>query len=232
MRFQILLICVFISVAQLSFSQIQETSNVQFFELMKARNASNPTEINGSEFLYTEWLPMKIIMEDGKTFDVNEARINIMGGSVDVMYKGREMELLTNFVQSVEVNNNGIAKKMTPIFRIKAKDLPEKGFVEVYGEGDDKVLVRHHKYLVKGDPNAKILGIDPRPKIMNIEDMYIIHQKTAYQYKSKKDLKKIYGNKYKKIETLIKNNKIDEKDPVQIGNLLDQISQEKMEEKQ
>ena len=213
-------------------AQIQETSNVQFYELMKSRNASNPAEVNGSEYLYPEWLPMKIVMEDGKTFDVNEARINIMGGSVDVMYKGREMELLTTYVHSVEVNNKGITKKMTPIFRMKVKDLPEKGFVEVFGEGDDKVLVRHHKYLVKGDPNAKILGIDPRPKIMNIEDMYVIHQKTAYQYKSKKDLKKIYGNKYKKIEILIKDNKIDEKDPIQLASLLDQISKEKMDEKQ
>ncbi|MBK8051692.1 MAG: hypothetical protein IPK35_00030 [Saprospiraceae bacterium] len=59
-------------------------------------------------------------------FDVAQARINILGGSIDVMHKGREMELLLTFIDKVEINHESRSKSMMPIFRVKAKELPEK----------------------------------------------------------------------------------------------------------
>lgn len=209
------------------FSQNGETNVIHFHELMKTRNASNNLELNGSEFLNPDWVPMKIFMDDGKTFDVPEARINILGGSVDILYKGREMELLTTFVDRVEVMHKGVLKSIMPIYKIKAKDLPEKGFVEVLGNGEDKVLVRYHKYIVKADPNSKILGLDVRPKVMDIEENFIIKNKIAYECKSKKDLKKIYKNKFKKMEELIDLNGINIKNPYSLASLLDMVKDDK-----
>ena len=209
------------------FGQNGETNVIHFYELMNSRSANKSLELNGSEFLQPDWLPMKVYMEDGKTFDVPQAKINILGGSVDIMYKGREMELLMTFVDRVEVTLNGVLKNIMPIYKIKAKDLPEKGFVEVLGNGEDKVLVRYHKYIAKADPNSKILGLDVRPKIMNIEETFIIKNKVAYECSSKKDLKKIYKNKYKKLEELIELNSIDIKNSISLASLLDMIKDDK-----
>ncbi len=216
--------CIFLISVQ---GQNGETNVIHFHELMNPRNAGKSLELNGSEFLSPEWLPMKVHMEDGKTFDVPQAKINILGGSIDILYKGREMELLTSFVDRVEITYKGVLKSIMPINKIKAKELPEKGFIEVLGNGEDKVLVRYHKYIVKADPNSKILGLDVRPKVMNVEETYIIKNKTAYKFKSKKDLKNIYKNKFKKLEELIEVNNIDVKNPISLATLLDMIKDDK-----
>lgn len=209
-----------------AYAQNGENNVIQFYEIMKTRDAGKPLELIGSEFLYDDWIPMKIYLEDGKVFDVPHARINIIGGSVDVMYKGREMELLLTFIDRVEVMHEGRVKSMMPIFRVKAKELPDKGFVEVVPAGDDQVLVRYHKYIVKADPNAKVLGLDPRPKVFNKIDTYVVRNKVAHEVSSKKDLKKIYKAKYKKMEQWIDAENIDIKNPIALADVIKKANSE------
>jgi hypothetical protein len=211
-------------ITSFAIAQNGENNTIQFYEIMKTRDAGNPLELNGSEFLYDEWMPMKIFMEDKREFEVPQARINVLGGSVDVMHKGREMEVLLTFIEKVEIKHEGRVKSMMPIFRVKAKELPEKGFVETIPAGQDMVLVRYHKYIVKADPNAKILGLDPRPKVFNKQDMYVVKNKIAYEVSSKKDLKKVYKNKYKKMEELIESENIEIKNPVALAELIKMVS--------
>ncbi|MBK8053021.1 MAG: hypothetical protein IPK35_07055 [Saprospiraceae bacterium] len=206
------------------FGQNGENNTIQFYEIMKSRDAGKPLELNGSEFLYDEWIPMKIFMEDGRVFDVAQARINILGGSIDVMHKGREMELLLTFIDKVEINHESRSKSMMPIFRVKAKELPEKGFVEVLNAGEDIVLVRYHKYIVKADPNAKILGLDPRPKVFNKQEIYVVKSKIAYEVSSKRILKKVYKNKSRKIDEIFDAENIDIKNPLALASLIARVN--------
>ncbi|MBK8051693.1 MAG: hypothetical protein IPK35_00035 [Saprospiraceae bacterium] len=60
--------------------------------------------------------------------------------------------------------------------------------------------------------------MDPRPKVFNKQEIYVVKSKIAYEVSSKKDLKKVYKNKSRKIDEIFDAENIDIKNPLALAS--------------
>jgi hypothetical protein len=184
-------------------SQNPESSNVQFYELMKARNSGTSEDIVGSPYLFKEWGEIKIYLKDSSHYKLTNANINIFTPSIDIVHNQLLKEIPLHFVDKVQITNKGVQKFYRPAVQYIKEGLKDKGFAEVHDLKNYTVLAHHFIVIQKPDPQAQILGTEKRTKYIHTTKLFILQKKALYPIKGKKDLKDVLKGKYQKAEELI-----------------------------
>lgn len=204
-------------------AQNPDSKDIHFYQLMNVRNTSAVDAFVGTEYLLDEWYPAEMILKTGAKANLNNAKLNLRSSNADALFLGEEKELLAVFFDEIILNIHGRQRKF---YSNKAKDIKgmtDSGFYEELGKGLDKVIVRHYAFIQKPDPQAKILGLETRHKIVKKTNTFILKDGKLNEIKSKKDLKAIYKTGYNKIEAMIKEYDIDIKNPESLARLLELV---------
>ena len=212
----------FCTVSLLS-AQAPDSKDIIFYQLMSVRGTSNTEAFIGSEYLFDEWYPAEMTLKSGAKANLNNVKINLRSSNVDALFLGEEKELLAVFFDEVIINAGGHQRKFYSNKAKEIKGMTDPGFYEEIGKAKDKVIVRHSSYIQKPDPQAKILGLETRHKIVKRSNTFILKDDKLYEIKSKKDIKNLYKSKSSKLDEIFENHRIDIKNPESLAYLIEHL---------
>jgi hypothetical protein len=204
-------------------AQTPDGKDIIFYQLMNVRGTSSTEAFIGSEYLFDEWFPAEMTLKSGAKANLNNVKINLRSSNVDAMFLGEEKELLAALFDEVILNTGGQQRKFYSHKAREIKGMTDPGFYEEIGKGKDKVIVRHSAYIQKPDPQAKILGLETRHKIVKRSHTFILKEDKLTEIKSKKDIKNLYKSKSSKLDEIFDNHKIDIKNPESLAYLIEQL---------
>lgn len=204
MKLTIIISIIILQVNTMTYGQNPESANVQFYELMKARNPASTDEIVGSPYLDKEWGDIKIFLKDSSHYKLSNSNINIFTPSIDIVHNQILKEIPLQFVDKVIKTKSEKEKIYKPALRFEKFGIKNKGFVEVSEIKDYSILTHHFITIQKPDPQAQILGTEKRTKYIHTKKLYVLQNKQLYPIHGKKDLKEILKGRYKAAEEIIK----------------------------
>lgn len=203
--------------------QNPESTNVQFYELMKARNPGTSDDIIGSPYLFKEWGEIRIFLKDSSNYKLPNSNINIYTPSIDVVHNQLLKEIPLQFIDKVQIKNNGTEKFFRPAVNYIKEGLKDKGFAEVHDLKNYTVLTHHFITIQKPDPQAQILGTEKRTKYIHTTKLYILQKKNLYPIRGKKDLKEVLKGKFPKAEEIINTLNLDVDKTEDLVTLLEKL---------
>lgn len=218
MKTLILVILIFAS----SFSNCQmrgATEYIDNYAKLMTKKAKGP-QLLGSLYVLDEWLPIEVMLKDGIA-KIDKAKLNLQTSNIDVLYKDEEKEILFKDYDYVNFPNKGIINKYIPAPKYKFEGQALSGFVEILGEGQEKVLINHYNYVRKANSDAKIIGGETDDKLIKKTDVYILRNKKLFEVKKKKDVLEYYKSRSSEVENYIKKEKLDVKNPLELVLLVD-----------
>ncbi len=218
MKTLILVILIFAS----SFSNCQmrgATEYIDNYAKLMTKKAKGP-QLLGSLYVLDEWLPIEVMLKDGIA-KIDKAKLNLQTSNIDVLYKDEEKEILFKDYDYVNFPNKGIINKYIPAPKYKFEGQALSGFVEILGEGQEKVLINHYNYVRKANNDAKIIGGETDDKLIKKTDVYILRNKKLFEVKKKKDVLEYYKSRSSEVENYIKKEKLDVKNPLELVLLVD-----------
>lgn len=205
-----------------SFSNCQmrgATEYIDNYAKLMTKKAKGP-QLLGSLYVLDEWLPIEVMLKDGIA-KIDKAKLNLQTSNLDVLYKDEEKEILFKDYDYVNFPNKGIINKYIPAPKYKFEGQALSGFVEILGEGQEKVLINHYNYVRKANNDAKIIGGETDDKLIKKTDVYILRNKKLFEVKKKKDVLEYYKSRSSEVENYIKKEKLDVKNPLELVLLVD-----------
>ncbi len=205
-----------------SFSNCQmrgATEYIDNYAKLMTKKAKGP-QLLGSLYVLDEWLPIEVMLKDGIA-KIDKAKLNLQTSNIDVLYKDEEKEILFKDYDYVNFPNKGIINKYIPAPKYKFEGQALSGFVEILGEGQEKVLINHYNYVRKANSDAKIIGGETDDKLIKKTDVYILRNKKLFEVKKKKDVLEYYKSRSSEVENYIKKEKLDVKNPLELVLLVD-----------
>lgn len=188
-----------------------------------AQKSKVATNVIGSEFLYEDWRPMDIQFKD-TTVRFDAVKLNLQNSSLEVLYQGEEKMIANVHFMNVKFSDGKREKKLMPGNRFRYEKQQLEGFVEVIGDGDEKVLVQHYIYVKPPNAQAHIVGGHTVNRLMKIENHYIFDGKSLTLIKKRKDLETYYRKKSKVLDQYLKEAKPDLKDPMQLYAVVEKMN--------
>jgi len=195
------------------------TEYIDNYAKLMTKKAKGP-QLLGSLYVLDEWLPIEVMLKDGIA-KIDKAKLNLQTSNIDVLYKDEEKEILFKDYDYVNFPNKGIINKYIPAPKYKFEGQALSGFVEILGEGQEKVLINHYNYVRKANSDAKIIGGETDDKLIKKTDVYILRNKKLFEVKKKKDVLEYYKSRSSEVENYIKKEKLDVKNPLELVLLVD-----------
>jgi hypothetical protein len=184
-----------------------------------SRKGASQVQRQGSETLYDDWKPMKILTKED-TIYFSAVKINLWNSFLEVLYEGEEKVVLPRNFNYVEAIIDGKTKRFYPGGNFKVDGAALPGYVEILGEGEEKVLINHYLAIKPPNPNAHIVGGLTEDKLIKTSDNYIQKGSQITPLRNKKELSAYFKNDKAKLKKLMAEQKLDIKDPYQLSQLL------------
>ena len=190
------------------------------FAHLVGKRSNNYHSVVGTPYLYDEWSKGKLlVMGDEASFD--EVKINVLENVLEVKIKGAEKVLESRYLTSFDLIGADLTSQhFVNGDRYKYEGRPLTGFVKETKVGEFTVLTRFKARWVKPDQTDKIVGGDPRDKIVHTKETYIMKGERLTPVKSKKDLLEILKKKEKKIKAFMKENRTNVKEESDLVEVL------------
>lgn len=201
-----------------------DSKDILFYQIMNARGTGESDIYLGSQYLYDEWYPAELILKNGNKVFLNNVKLNLFSSRVEVFILGEEKELLPDFLDEVHLNIGDTKKSFLSNRATDFKELNDPGFYEFKILGPSKVISRHSTYIQKPDPQAKILGLETKHKIVKRHSNFLLHGGKLTEIKSLKDIKKVFKGDENKIDIMAKEIKFDARDFNKIVQIIEKIS--------
>ncbi len=184
---------------------------------------TKPAGLTGPEFLSDEWMPAEL---KTKEFEValNAVKLNLYTANVEVLHEGEEKLIYPNDFQQIKLNEGGRARVFVPAQRYRIEGKMLDGFMEVIGEGDEMVLVQHYTGIKEPGPSANIVGGPTGNILVKGSKTYIYNRGKFTLVKNKKQFSKYFKSKSKKANSLMKEKKTDFKDPYQLYEIMQLVT--------
>ncbi|MBK7805314.1 MAG: hypothetical protein IPJ51_03290 [Saprospiraceae bacterium] len=190
------------------------TEYIDNYAKLMTKKAKGP-QLLGSVYVLDEWHSIEVMLKDGIA-KIDKAKLNLQTSNIDVLYKDEEKEILFKDYDYVNYSNKGIINKYIPAPKYKSEGQALSGFVEILGEGQEKVLINHYNYVRKANSDAKIIGGETDDKLIKKTDIYILKNKKLFEVKKKKDVLEYYKSRSSEVENYIKKEKLDVKNPLEL----------------
>lgn len=187
------------------------TEYIDNYAKLMTKRAKGP-QLIGSTYLYESWKPIEVKLKDGIA-KLENANLNLQTSNIDVVYNNEEKEILFKDFEYAVVSENGLDREYFPGPKYKFEGKPLPGFIEILGEGDEKILVNHFNYLRKANNDAKIVGGETNDRLIKKTEIYILNNKKLTLIKKKKDLTTYYKSRSAEVEALLKDENFEIKNP-------------------
>jgi hypothetical protein len=201
----------------------QLNSQLQFvnhYGKVPAKGKSN--SYSGSPYYSEEWNKGTVKIKY-QSFDFDEIKINLLDGSVEVLYQGEEKSLTSFAFDELQLKENGQVKKFISATKFKFEGQNLQGFAEIMGDIKTGVLVNHYVSIKEPHAQAHITGGFTENRLMKSQDIYIIDLGKLIAVKKKKDLEDYFEKKSKLLNDYFKNSKPDIKNPEDVYLLLQKL---------
>ena len=176
------------------------------------KRGNNYNGIVGTPYLNEGWSKGHLVVM-GSEASFDEVKVNVLENVLEVRLKGAEKVLESRYLTSFDlIGTDMTTQHFVNGDHFKYEGKPLTGFVKETKVGEFSVLTRYKARWVKPDQTDKIVGGDPRDKIVQSKETYISKGDKMYQLKSKKDLQEILKRKEKKIKAFMKENKTNVKE--------------------
>jgi acylphosphatase len=219
MNFKILL---FSTLAIPMFSQTydQLNSQLQFVtHYGKVSSKGKSNKYSGSPYYDDDWNFGTVKIKD-KSFDFEAVKINLLDGSIEVLYQGEEKSLTSFAFDELQLRENGSIKKFLSAAKFKYESQNLQGFAEILGDIKTGILVNHYVSIKEPHAQAHITGGFTENRLMKSQDIFIINSGKLIAIKKKKDLEDYFEKKAKALNDYFRNKKPDIKNPGDIYQLL------------
>jgi acylphosphatase len=194
---------------------------IQNYAKMMTKKAKGP-ELKGSIYLNETPCSVTVMTKNGQG-ELKEAKLNMHTSAVDVTHEGVDSELLFQEYDYLVLNCNNLEKKYYAAPRYKVEGKPLTGFVEIFGDGDVKVMVNHYNYTRKANSDAKIIGGETDDRLIKKTKVFLVNKTKITEIDNKKDLIKLYPNKASEINEAFSKNLASFKTPETIMTLISSI---------
>lgn len=215
-----LILIIFLFTCSFVFGQMRgATEYIDNYAKLMTKKAKGP-QLLGSLYVLEDWHEAEVMLKDGMG-KIENARLNLQTSNVDVLYKDEEKEILYKDYEYVIFSNKGITHTYFPAPKYKSEGKPLSGFVEILGNGEEKVLINNYNYVRKANNDAKIIGGETDDRLIKKTDIYILKNKKLFEIKKKKDVIDYYKSKGAEVENIIKKEKLDVKNPNELIMLVE-----------
>lgn len=219
MNFKILLFTA-CSIPVLGQTYDQLNSQLQFVtHYGKVPTKGKSTSYVGSPYYSEEWNFGTVKIKD-KSFDFDAIKINLLDGSVEVLYQGEEKSLTSFAFDELQLRENGTSKKFLSAAKFKFEGQNLQGFAEILGDIKTGILVNHYVSIKEPHAQAHITGGFTENRLMKSQDIFIINSGKLIAIKKKKDLEDYFEKKSKVLNDYFRNKKPDIKNPSEVYQLL------------
>jgi len=178
-----------------------------------------PEQTLGSPYFNDEWMPMDIKFKD-TLLRFDQVKLNMMNSDIEVLFNGEEKMLSNAFFEYVLVPENSQKKTFVPAVVFKYNDKPLDGFMDVYGTGKTKVMVRHYAFIREPHAQAHITGGFTQHRLMKESEIYFHDGAKLILIKRKKDVQDYFRSKKSALERYFKEVNPDLKNPKDLLNLV------------
>ena len=176
------------------------------------KRTSNYHSIIGTPYLYEDWSEGKLVVL-GEEAAFDEVKVNVLENVLEVKVKKSEKILEAKYLTSFDlIGINMEVQHFLNGNHVKYEGKPLTGFLKETKVGQFTILTRYKARWVKPDQNAKIVGIDPRDKIVHSKEFYILKNEKIHFIKNKNGLLELLRRKEKKIKSFMKENKTNVKE--------------------
>lgn len=173
----------------------------------------------GSPYYSEEWNFGTVKIKD-TSFDFDAVKINLLDGSVEVLYQGEEKSLTSFAFDELQLKENGVTKKFLSAAKFKFQGQNLQGFAEILGDIKTGILVNHYVSIKEPHAQAHITGGFTENRLMKSQDIFIIDSGKLIALKKKKDLEDYFEKQSKALIDYFRNKKPDIKNPGDIYQLL------------
>jgi hypothetical protein len=184
---------------------------------------ANPYQsVKGSQY-YNDFRPGIIYLPDGQTVEGLQVALNGYENTMEYKMEGKlfaySPEKLKGFLFLTE---SGEKVVFTSEFTIPT--LSKRRFLQVLERGKYQLL--HHSYKIMTDDVTATYGAQAAKVFQNQEEFFVVKDTKVFLLKNKqKDLQAIFGEDFERVNTLIKQQKINFKNKEDVQGLIRQLNQ-------
>lgn len=191
-----------------------------FANLMNRRNYNHHAML-GTPYLNDEWAGAQVEYK-GQLFRFDQVKVDILNNCLEIKMDGEEKILDAKFFKAftllpLQANPNlNFVNAMS--YKHEGKMLT--GFMKKNQVGEINILTLYKARVSKPRQDAKIVGQDPRDKIIQTQEIYLENDGRLHLVKNRKTLLAALRNQQSKAKKYMEENKVNPRDEEDLVKLL------------
>ncbi len=174
-------------------AQSNDTGSLQAWDIMNKRSDHLAKEAIGTEYAFDGFRTLKLFTFGGISTDINDANINLLSSSVDIMVDKSLNEISSSKFSKIEIYI--LDELVSTFYPLREFDVigEKKGMYEHINAGEYDLVVNHSIASIKPDPNAKITGGETRVKLVKKSKTFMKNGSSYVEIGKPKDISKVIG---------------------------------------
>lgn len=159
--------------------------------------------VSGSPYLYTQFLPAKVVMPSGMAYDGVRMRLNLLDHQLEYLNEKAEPRVATHAVQELFLRDtlSGALHQFVAAGQLPAP-LPAKGWLEVLVQGKASLYKWRQRTLM----SRKGYGSATEEKWVEQTDRYfVVCNQQGYEVKKPRDLATPFAGKAASLQAWLRN---------------------------
>lgn len=197
-----------------------------FANLMNKRTKAEYATL-GTPYLFDYWTTGTVDI-DGQTYVLEQVKLDLIEKALEVIFDGEQKYIdayrFTRFTLYDQENNKAVYFTNSNLYKVGGKRL-DSGIMKVTQVGEYNILTHMKARLVHPSQAQLINGVDPRPKVVKENFLYLEHDGVVLPIRRKKDLEKALRRHQGKLKRYMKENKVNVKNEADLMGLLIYIQQ-------
>ncbi|GAB4260590.1 MAG: hypothetical protein Kow0027_28080 [Saprospiraceae bacterium] len=197
-----------------------------FANLMNKRTKAEYATL-GTPYLFEYWTTGTVDI-DGQTYVLEQVKLDLIEKALEVIFDGEQKYIdayrFTRFTLYDQEKNKAVYFTNSNLYKVGGKRL-DSGIMKVTQVGEYNILTHMRARLVHPSQAQLINGVDPRPKVVKENFLYLEHDGVVLPIRKKKDLEKALRRHQGKLKRYMKENKVNVKNEADLMGLLIYIQQ-------
>jgi hypothetical protein len=200
----------------------QQAMQLQFINNYGNIKNTASKDPRGSALLFEEWKIGDVVLNDTVVARFDQVRLDLNLAILEVLYKGQENSINNRNFKRVEVIEGKNRRLFIPANRFQYNGTALNGFMEQVGAGEAAtiVLIHHYVEIKPPTPTANITGGPTVDTWIKEKKTYFFKDNQLTPIKTKKDVQAFYSRQSKKLDTYLKQQKPNVKDPQELYQLV------------
>ena len=181
----------------------------------------------GTPYLFDYWTTGTVDV-NGETYVLEQVKLDLIEKALEVIFDGEQKYIdayrFSRFTLYDQVSNKALHFTNANLYKINGKRM-DSGIMKVTQVGTYNILTLMKARLVRPSQSQLINGVDPRPKVVKENSIYLEHEGVLFPVRKKKDLEKALRRHQGKLKRYLKEHKLNVKSEEELVGLLVYIQQ-------